>query len=205
VLLSTARAVGEELVEGLRAHPAAARVELAGSARRWADTCKDLDVVAATEDLQALTDGFAALPQIDVDRLIEAAARTGTFLEIAANPNRRDLSDVHARAAAAAGVKLVIDSDAHRAGDAGPDPLRDRDGAAGLADRRRRGEHAAVERAHCLTAESADADGEDGLKPSTTYEVLPPLLALATLIVDRSGLGFRVAISKKPKVALPPM
>ncbi|MDP9133447.1 MAG: DNA polymerase/3'-5' exonuclease PolX [Actinomycetota bacterium] len=65
VLLSTARAVGEELVEGLREHPAAVRVELAGSARRWADTCKDLDIVAATEDPQALTDGFAALPQID--------------------------------------------------------------------------------------------------------------------------------------------
>jgi DNA polymerase (family 10) len=52
---------------------------------------------------------------VDMDRLIEAAARTGTFLEINANPNRRDLSDVHARAAADAGVKLVINSDAHRA------------------------------------------------------------------------------------------
>ncbi len=52
---------------------------------------------------------------VDMDALIEAAARTGTFLEINANPNRRDLSDVHARAAAVAGVKLVINSDAHRA------------------------------------------------------------------------------------------
>jgi DNA polymerase (family 10) len=52
---------------------------------------------------------------VDMDALIEAAARTGTFLEINANPNRRDLSDVHARAAADAGVKLVINSDAHRA------------------------------------------------------------------------------------------
>jgi DNA polymerase (family 10) len=52
---------------------------------------------------------------VDMDRLIEAAASTGTFLEINANPNRRDLSDVHARAAADAGVKLLIDSDAHRA------------------------------------------------------------------------------------------
>ncbi len=45
--------------------------------------------------------------------MIEAAARTGTFLEINANPNRRDLSDTYARAAAEAGVTLVIDSDAH--------------------------------------------------------------------------------------------
>src|SRR5215218_2241699 len=51
---------------------------------------------------------------VDVAAVIEAAARTGTFLEINANPNRRDLSDVHARAAAQAGVKLVVDSDAHR-------------------------------------------------------------------------------------------
>ncbi|NLT04754.1 MAG: PHP domain-containing protein [Solirubrobacterales bacterium] len=52
---------------------------------------------------------------VDMDRVIEAAARTGTFLEINANPNRRDLDDVYAREAARAGVKLVIDSDAHRA------------------------------------------------------------------------------------------
>jgi DNA polymerase (family 10) len=50
---------------------------------------------------------------LDLDRVIEAAARTGTFLEINANPNRRDLDDVYARAAARAGVKLLIDSDAH--------------------------------------------------------------------------------------------
>ncbi len=51
---------------------------------------------------------------VDVSALIEAAARTGTFLEINGAPDRRDLNDVHARAAAAAGVKLVLDSDAHR-------------------------------------------------------------------------------------------
>jgi DNA polymerase (family X) len=65
VLLSVALELGNELVEGLREHPAAVRVELAGSARRQADTCKDLDIVAATEDPQALVDGFAALPAID--------------------------------------------------------------------------------------------------------------------------------------------
>jgi DNA polymerase (family 10) len=50
---------------------------------------------------------------VDLDRVIEAAARTGTFLEINANPDRRDLPDVFARAAAEAGVTIVIDSDAH--------------------------------------------------------------------------------------------
>jgi DNA polymerase (family 10) len=51
---------------------------------------------------------------IDLDAVLAAAARTGTMLEINANPNRRDLSDVHARAAMRAGVQIVIDSDAHR-------------------------------------------------------------------------------------------
>jgi DNA polymerase (family X) len=51
---------------------------------------------------------------IDLDAVFAAAARTGTLLEINGNPDRRDLSDVHARNAARAGVRLVIDSDAHR-------------------------------------------------------------------------------------------
>ena len=51
---------------------------------------------------------------IDLDAVFAAAARTGTMLEINGNPDRRDLSDVHARAAARAGVTIVIDSDAHR-------------------------------------------------------------------------------------------
>jgi DNA polymerase (family 10) len=50
---------------------------------------------------------------LDMHALIEAAVRTGTMLEINANPNRRDLNDVHARAAARAGATIVIDSDAH--------------------------------------------------------------------------------------------
>jgi DNA polymerase (family 10) len=51
---------------------------------------------------------------VDLGAVFEAAARAGTMLEINANPDRRDLSDVHARAALAAGVTIVINSDAHR-------------------------------------------------------------------------------------------
>jgi DNA polymerase (family X) len=51
---------------------------------------------------------------LDVDAVIAAALRTGTMLEINAAPDRRDLDDVHARAAAQAGVLLLVDSDAHR-------------------------------------------------------------------------------------------
>jgi DNA polymerase (family 10) len=51
---------------------------------------------------------------IDLDAVFAAAARTGTMLEINANPDRRDLSDINARGAARAGVRILIDSDAHR-------------------------------------------------------------------------------------------
>jgi DNA polymerase (family 10) len=50
---------------------------------------------------------------VDIEAVIAAAARTGTFLEINANPWRLDLDDRHAAAAKAAGVKLVISTDAH--------------------------------------------------------------------------------------------
>jgi DNA polymerase (family 10) len=52
---------------------------------------------------------------IDMDRVIEAAARTGTMIEINSAPDRRDLNDVNARAAAQAGVRIIINSDAHGA------------------------------------------------------------------------------------------
>jgi DNA polymerase (family 10) len=50
---------------------------------------------------------------IDVEAVAEAAARTGTMIEINGNPNRRDLSDRHARLAADAGVKILLNTDAH--------------------------------------------------------------------------------------------
>jgi DNA polymerase (family 10) len=50
---------------------------------------------------------------VDMEAVIEAAARTGTFLEINANPWRLDLDDRHAAAAKKAGVKIVISTDAH--------------------------------------------------------------------------------------------
>jgi DNA polymerase (family 10) len=51
---------------------------------------------------------------LNAEQVIEAAARTGTMLEINASPDRRDLNDIHARAAAAAGVPIVINCDAHK-------------------------------------------------------------------------------------------
>ena len=50
---------------------------------------------------------------LDMDAVIEAAAETGTALEINANPDRLDLNDEYARQAAEAGVRLAINTDAH--------------------------------------------------------------------------------------------
>ena len=50
---------------------------------------------------------------VDVEAVVAAAARTGTMLEINGNPNRRDLSERHARLAAEAGAAIVLTTDAH--------------------------------------------------------------------------------------------
>jgi DNA polymerase (family 10) len=67
-VLDRALAAGESLVQDLRAHPAAERVELAGSARRMTDSVKDLDIIATASDPLALARAAAAL------ELIESAA-----------------------------------------------------------------------------------------------------------------------------------
>jgi DNA polymerase (family 10) len=51
---------------------------------------------------------------VDVERVAEAAAASGTMLEINGNPNRRDLSEQNARLAADIGATIVINTDAHR-------------------------------------------------------------------------------------------
>jgi DNA polymerase (family 10) len=50
---------------------------------------------------------------IDVEAVAAAAGRTHTMLEINGNPNRRDLSEQHARLATEAGVTIVLNTDAH--------------------------------------------------------------------------------------------
>jgi DNA polymerase (family 10) len=50
---------------------------------------------------------------INVERLIEAAHERGCALELNAQPERLDLSDIHVQAAKAGGVKIAISTDAH--------------------------------------------------------------------------------------------
>jgi DNA polymerase (family 10) len=54
--------------------------------------------------------------EIDLERVIEKALETQTFLEMNSQPDRLDLRDVHARAAREAGLKLVVNSDGHEIG-----------------------------------------------------------------------------------------
>ena len=49
----------------------------------------------------------------DVDEVFEAAARTGTALEVNSYPDRLDLNDEHIRWAGRHGVKFSVDTDSH--------------------------------------------------------------------------------------------
>src|SRR3954462_1374512 len=79
VVLSRAIAIAEEIAGALREHPAAERVEVAGSLRRMAESVKDLDIIATASDPAALCAALAELPQVEsVASSGEAGARVMT-------------------------------------------------------------------------------------------------------------------------------
>jgi DNA polymerase (family 10) len=51
--------------------------------------------------------------EVDMQSVLEAAARTGTIMEVNAYPDRLDLNDAWSRTAKEMGVRMCIDSDAH--------------------------------------------------------------------------------------------
>jgi DNA polymerase (family 10) len=53
---------------------------------------------------------------LDLDAVFEAAARTGTALEVSAFPDRLDLRDEHVLRAKRHGVKFAVDTDSHATG-----------------------------------------------------------------------------------------
>ena len=70
-----------------------------------------VDIIAhPTGRLIGKRDGY----EVDMDLLIELAKETNTVLELNANPNRLDLSAANIRKAQDAGVKIAINTDAHR-------------------------------------------------------------------------------------------
>ncbi len=71
MLLSAVRPIAEELAAALREHPAANQVEVAGSARRWAETCKDVDLIATADEPKELAEHLVG------HELIAAAGKPG--------------------------------------------------------------------------------------------------------------------------------
>jgi DNA polymerase (family 10) len=53
--------------------------------------------------------------EINFDKILKAAKETNTILEINANPYRLDLKDINIKKAKEAGVKMIINTDAHQA------------------------------------------------------------------------------------------
>jgi len=57
--------------------------------------------------------------EVDLDRILEVAAETGTLIEINANPYRLDLDWTHLEKARRMGIRFSIDPDTHRKSDLG--------------------------------------------------------------------------------------
>ena len=76
------------------------------------DTLKVSDSGSGIQFSSALGSGALTTARSAMTSLVINAGKSN--VEINGNPDRRDLSDVHARAAAEAGAMIVIDSDAHR-------------------------------------------------------------------------------------------
>ena len=92
----------------------------------------------ATGRLLLRRDGY----KVDLEAVLQAAAESGTMIEINAHPVRLDLDWVHCKRAKALGVKLVINPDAHSTRGAGSVPLRRRRRPARLAGEGGRVQHA---------------------------------------------------------------
>jgi DNA polymerase (family X) len=59
LLLSQVLPIADEICGDLKELGVANRIELAGSARRWTETCKDLDLIATTDDPAGLVQALA--------------------------------------------------------------------------------------------------------------------------------------------------
>lgn len=63
-LASEALGVAEELLASLESHPAVQRAAIAGSLRRAKETVKDADLIASSDDAEAVMAFFVGLPQV---------------------------------------------------------------------------------------------------------------------------------------------
>jgi DNA polymerase (family X) len=84
VSVARLRPFAERIVAELKLLPGVAECELAGSLRRYAETAKDIDLVLATDDPGAVTDGFTAQ-----DWVAEVEARGETKVTCIAHDGTR--------------------------------------------------------------------------------------------------------------------
>ncbi len=88
------------------------REEMTGRVIRAVSNPKVSMLGHPTGRLLLARDGYA----LDLDAVIDAAAKAGTMIEINANPHRLDLDATHARRASQKGIAIVINPDAHSIG-----------------------------------------------------------------------------------------
>jgi DNA polymerase (family 10) len=85
--IARVRALGERVVDDLRGCDGVVRCDLAGSARRFAETAKDVDIVAAVSDRVAAAELFTSsewVAEVESrgDSRIAARAHDGTLVEL---------------------------------------------------------------------------------------------------------------------------
>jgi DNA polymerase (family 10) len=74
-------------------------------------TCRELNILGHPSGRLI---GRREAYQVDMDRVIEEAARTGVLLEVNGSVNRLDLNDINCRKAKEAGAMIVLSTDSHR-------------------------------------------------------------------------------------------
>jgi len=90
-LCSEALAAAEPLLAKLQGHPGVVEASMAGSLRRGNETVKDIDLVAAANDPEALSSWFASQP--DVESVIaRGGTKVSVFLKAGINADLRIVS-----------------------------------------------------------------------------------------------------------------
>ena len=139
---------------------------------------------------------------LDLDAVFEAAARTGTALEINAFPDRLDLRDEHVLWARRHGVKFSIDTDSHAVRSSRRDAVRRRDRSTRMAVEGRRDQRVADQQARAVPAQGPTEGGRPlsrrrlprSFFARSAVEVAPDLLGrtLVRALPDGSRLAGRI-------------
>ena len=127
---------------------------------------------------------------LDLEAVFEAAARTGTALEVNSFPDRLDLKDEHILWARRYGPKFAVDTDSHSPVAPVADALRGGDGAARMAHQGRRHQHVAAREAPAVPPQGPTClSGGRTHRPPPPAELLRPSLHDGRPRPPRQGPG----------------